>query len=116
MDALIIKPKWINKIFHESKCLEIRSSNTSKRGLIKLAESGSSLIKGECELYDSYPIEDEEHWKQLKEFHQVDISWIELLKRYKKPHAWVLINVKEYNTPVKYNHPKGAVIWVKDVS
>lgn len=112
-DILIIKSKWLNKIFHNGKCLEIRSSNTSKRGIIELAESGTSLIRGRCELQRSYPIEDEEHWEQLKEFHQVDISYDELLKRYKHPYAWVFINVKEYETPFKYNHPKGAVVWVK---
>jgi hypothetical protein len=112
-DILIIKPKWLNKIFHNGKCLEIRGSNTTKRGAIELAESGTSLIRGCCELQHAYPIEDEEHWEQLKEFHQVDISWNELLKRYKHPYAWVFINVKEYKTPIQYIHPKGAVIWVK---
>lgn len=113
-DILIVKPQWLDKIFHSGKCLEIRGTNTTRRGVIELAESGSSLIKGSCEIQHSYVLEDEEHWEQLREFHQVDISWNELLKIYSKPHAWVLINVREYDTPVKYTHPRGAVIWVKN--
>lgn len=37
------------------------------------------------------------------------------LKRYKRPHAWVLRNVKLTEEEWKYEHPKGAIIWVKDV-
>lgn len=113
-DILIIKKKWLDKILNDYKCLEIRSSDTHKRGRIELAESGTSLIKGYCEIDNSYPIEDEEHWEQLRQFHQVDISWDELKKRYKHPYAWTLINVRKYETPIKYTHPKGAVIWVKE--
>tara|TARA_R110002096_G_scaffold92501_3_gene209109 strand:+ start:458 stop:682 length:225 start_codon:yes stop_codon:yes gene_type:complete len=40
--------------------------------------------------------------------HQVkDLS---LLKKWR--YAWRLCNVKKYNKPIPYNHPKGAVIWV----
>lgn len=112
-DILIIKRKWLDKIFHGGKCLEIRGSNTNKRGLIDLAESGSSFVRGYCTLENSYPIQDEEHWEKLKEFHQVDLSWEEIKKRYKKPHAWVFVNIHEYNEPKPYIHPQGAVIWVK---
>ena len=38
-----------------------------------------------------------------------------LKKRYKRPHAWVLRNVKLTEEEWKYEHPKGAIIWVKDV-
>ena len=30
-------------------------------------------------------------------------------------HAWVLRNVKLTEEEWKYEHPKGAIIWVKDV-
>lgn len=37
-------------------------------------------------------------------------------ERYKNPHAWVLADVKPVEDVWYYNHPNGAVIWVKDVS
>lgn len=27
--------------------------------------------------------------------------------------AWEISNVKRYRTPVQYNHPQGAIIWVR---
>lgn len=113
MDILIIKQKWLNKILHNGKCLEIRGSNTTKRGLIGLAESGTSLVKGTCTLSNSFPIKNEDQWEELKELHQVDISWEELLKRYKHPFAWELRNIEAFKLPRPYKHPQGAVIWVK---
>lgn len=114
MDALIIKPEWLDRILHNGKCLEIRGSKTKKRGKIALAESGSSLIKGTCTIETCTRV-DEELWRVFKNDHQVNITYKELLQRYPHPHAWLLENVKEFKEPVKYNHPKGAVIWVKDV-
>ena len=35
---------------------------------------------------------------------------------YKNPHAWVLADVKPVEDVWYYDHPNGAVIWVKDVS
>ena len=43
------------------------------------------------------------HYKELKE-------------RYKNPHAWKLADVKPVEDVWYYDHPNGAVIWVKDVS
>jgi hypothetical protein len=34
------------------------------------------------------------------------------LEYYKKPNGWVLSNAKRLETPIKYKHPMGAIIWV----
>ena len=39
-----------------------------------------------------------------------------LKERYKNPHAWVLADVEPVEDVWYYDHPNGAVIWVKDVS
>lgn len=48
--------------------------------------------------------------------HCVDLSYKELKERYKNPHAWKLADVKPVEDVWYYDHPNGAVIWVKDVS
>ena len=53
MDILIVKPKWAELILTGQKTWEIRGSNTRKRGLIGIAESGTGKVYGEVELIDS---------------------------------------------------------------
>ena len=45
--------------------------------------------------------------------HHVECSWDELKETYKNPHAWIMDNPKSYSKPIPYEHPKGAIIWVK---
>ena len=52
MKGLIIKEKWLNKIFNQEKTWEIRGNNTTIRGKIYLIQSGTKHIYGECELID----------------------------------------------------------------
>lgn len=116
MDGLIIKKKWLDKIIVGEKTLEIRGGRTTKlREKIYLLESGSQVVRGECIIYTCYPITDEFVWDDMKKFHLVEMSYEELLKIYKTPYAWVLRNVKEHEEKRQYNHPAGAVIWVRDI-
>ena len=113
MDILIIKSYWADKIFDENKLWEIRGCNTSKRGKIAIAKSGTGCVFGTVNLINSIPLT-KKLWETNEKNHQVDISWEELLLRYKKPYAWIFECVEKYQTPIPYTHPKGAVIWVKD--
>lgn len=116
MDGLIIKEKWIDKILYDNKSLEIRGSQTKKTGQpIYILESGTGKVRGKCCISHCIPIDSEETWEKLKPAHCVDISYEELLKIYKKPYAWTLENVETMPDGLYYKHPKGAVIWVKDV-
>lgn len=114
MDILIVKPKWVERIFSYNKIWEIRGSDTKKRGLIEIAESGTSLVVGTVNLIGTTPLT-KELWETNEKNHQVDLSWEELLKIYPKPYAWIFetLSAKRYDKPVPYVHPKGAVIWVK---
>lgn len=114
MDILIIKPKWVDRIFGYHKTWEIRGGNTTKRGTIAIAKSGTDCIFGEVDLVDSFPLT-KELWETNEKNHQVELSWEELLKIYPKPYAWVFDwhSVFQYQKPIPYVHPKGAVIWVK---
>lgn len=112
MDILILKQIWGEKILSGEKTWEIRSSNTSKRGKINIAYSKTSSIYGKTFLIESMPLT-EELFVNNRDKHCIDLTWTELIKIYKHPYVWVLNNSEKYNKPIKYNHPKGAVVWVK---
>lgn len=123
MKGLIIKSEWLECIFNKDfpKTWEIRRTATKIRGKIMLIESGSEMIVGECEVKDSIAL-NEAVWYDNFYRHQVCnplllpevqcCPWAILQMRYKKPHAWVLANIKQYEKPIPYKHPQGAVIWV----
>lgn len=110
---LVIKKKWVDEIFHYGKDWEIRGCCTKKRGNIRVAASGTGLIVGEVTLCNVLPLT-KEIWENNKDHHHVNISWEELIKIYKNPYAWVMSERRKYTVPVKYHHPHGAVIWVKE--
>ena len=116
MDGLIIKGQWLDLILSGKKTLEIRGSDTKKVGeAIYLLESGTHRVRGKCRIYSTHPISCS-NWSEEYEKHCVDIAYAELKKIYKNPHAWELTEVEPIKTTWYYNHPKGAVIWVKDVN
>lgn len=112
MYGLIIKKKWLDKILSGEKTLEIRGSKTAHIGeRIALIESGSSQIKGFCVIRSVIALT-EEKWETERDRHCVELSFEDLLKRYKTAYAWELTDVIACKQPVPYKHPQGAVIWV----
>lgn len=115
MDGLIIKPKWCNKILHHYKSLEVRGSKTAKLNQkLYLLESKTNRVKGTFKIVDVIPV-NKENWETYKYLHQVFIDYEELLQIYKTPYFWKLSEIEEFSDTMFYEHPKGAVIWVKDV-
>lgn len=106
-NGLVIRKIWLEKIFHHGKCWEMRSRPTRIRGSIFLIEAGSGLVVGEAVL-DSCHYVSEAMASESVACHQV--SDLALLKRW--CYAWVLRDVRRYETPIPYAHPQGAVIWV----
>ncbi len=113
LDGLLIRVPWIDKILDESKTWEIRGSHTGKEGRIGLIESGTGTIVGVAELVGVVgPLSLKElsaNWRKA------GFDRNEHLFRlpYKQTFAWVLQNPKRLPLPVPYNHPSGAVIWVR---
>lgn len=107
--ALIIKKQWLDLIFDNGKVWEMRSTKTNIRGTIGLIESGSGLIVGKAELTGCGKPLNEFTAILTAEFHQV--CDLELIKKWKYP--WILMGATRYEKPIPYNHPLGAVIWVK---
>ena len=108
--ALIIDSLWLGMILSGLKTWEMRSSCTKIRGEIGLIEKGSGLIIGKANLVDSLPpLDPDDYFNHLLK-HRIT-KRDGLNERWRCP--WVLADVVKFETPVKYSHPKGAVIWVK---
>ena len=112
--GLIIKKEPLRKILRGDKIWELRGSSTKLRGQICLIESksggGRGKVIGQADLIGSYEI------KSVHELndHARDVGASEYFTRlpYPKTFAWILNNRLEYPTPIAYDHPRGAIIWV----
>ena len=111
--ALIVKKKWLTKIFDvcDPKVYEIRGTATHKRGRVGLIESGSGKVVGETILVNSFPVTYQD-LEETREKHKIygDIASV---VKYKKPHAWHLEKTIKYKKPVPYTHKRGCVVWHK---
>lgn len=108
MKCLVIKKPWIDLILSGEKVWEMRSRPTNIRGRIGLIEQGTGLIVGEVDLIgvgESVSHFDIGYcdWKH-------HIKDLELLEKWHIP--WILENAKQYEKPIPYKHPRGAVVWV----
>lgn len=115
VDGLIIKKKWLDLIVDGKKTIEIRGSDTNKQNeTIYLLESGTHRVVETVVISATHHISCSD-WSEEREKHCVDISYADLKKRYKTTYAWVLTDVEPIEDVWFYDHPQGAVIWVKDV-
>lgn len=113
MRGLLIREPWIGKILKGSKKWEIRGSKTNIRGTIALIRSGSGLVVGVCDLVGVLGPLPLSKMKRNIEKHHITLSSLKGGLRYKKTYAWILKNIKPLKKAVPYEHPQGAIIWVK---
>lgn len=113
MHGLIIKKHWLDLIFSGEKTWEIRGHDCKRRDKIAFIESGTKTVVGTCEIVESFRT-NPQHLEQNQHRTCITDQERDWLFAYRRPHAWVLSNAKRIE-PVPYDHPKGAVIWVRDV-
>lgn len=108
--GLIIKKPWITRILSNGKKWEMRSKMTNIRGRIGLIEAGSSLVVGEANITGcgNKPISQLE---RILTAHLHQVPDLDLLDKWCYP--WFLEDVKKYEKPIPYNHPQGAITWVR---
>jgi len=112
MRGLIIREPWIGKILAGEKTWEIRGSKTKIREPIALIRGGSGLVVGTCDLVDVVgPLSLKELKANANKIGSQPSQLTEL--RYAATYAWVLSRVTPLKKPKHYEHPRGAVIWVK---
>lgn len=106
--ALVVKAPFAQLIISGAKKWEVRTRNTHLRGRVSIALSGSQTLLGEVTIVGSVRmtismIENYEmhRIKNLEAVPQNDF-W-----------AWVLQHPCPYPVPIPYNHPSGAISWVR---
>ena len=117
--ALLLKKPWAMKILQGEKTLEIRGSNTKKRGTIAIASEGKVL--GEVALKDSFQIAFNDEHGQMHDLEPYNFANMYAQHRvgsssqikYKKVYAWALTNPKLYDHPVDLHMKRGCIVWVK---
>lgn len=113
MDGLIIKEPYAGWILAGDKVIELRGSNTTKRGEIAIIKSGTSKVYGTVEIVETFKIETRTQYEALRLKHCVGAERKDI--RYKNLWAWVLEKPTIFQTPIEYKPKLGQQIWVKDV-
>lgn len=111
LDCLIVKAPWSDLILDGKKKLEIRGCRTSKRGIVGIIEGGSGEIKGLVDIAGCRELTEESFDRERKQHCIQNVPWQML--PYKKVYGWQMKYPTRFKKPVKYNHPKGAVLWVR---
>lgn len=111
--GLVVREPYVDWIVDGEKTWELRGSATKVRGPIALIAGGTGTVVGTCELRDSIgPLTVEDLRKNARKLNQRPSDFHEPLY-YTRTYAWVLANARRLPKPVSYEHPSGAVIWVK---
>ncbi len=109
--GLLIMKEPLDKILAGTKTWEIRNTAVNIRGPIALIESGSGHVVGVCELVASVgPLSAAE----FRRNHRRHGNPPDVTRGYgTRTHAWVVQNARRLPKPVPYEHPSGAIKWVK---
>jgi len=110
--ALLIREPWISMILDGKKDWEMRTTSTKLRGPIALVAAGSGKIMGVAELTEVRGPFNRLQMIFNQKHHRIDKRDIEYGTNEWNT-AWVLKNAQRLEKPIPYNHPSGAVIWVK---
>jgi len=110
--GLVIKSPFIERILAGTKTWEMRSTLTKIRGPIALIKQGSGQIIGVANLVDTKgPLSQQDKLNAMDK-HQISIERLQSGETDKWGNAWVMENAQPLISPIDYQHPNGAVIWV----
>lgn len=110
--GLVIRQPWVDHILRGEKRWELRSRSTTIRGPIALIQSGTGLVVGTAFLEGVIgPLVPGQFEQATEEGHVVGTELQAVA--YPKLYAWVLSGARPLPRPLPYDHPQGAVIWVR---
>ena len=113
MQALVIDESWIGKILRGEKTWEMRKTACHKRGRIALIRKGSGLVVGTGEVAGSLPsIKTRQAYADAESFHGIPTERQAAAFTDGWTTPWVLADTRPLASPVPYQHPSGAVIWI----
>ncbi|HMN15129.1 MAG TPA: ASCH domain-containing protein [Bellilinea sp.] len=113
MKGLVVREPWIDLILSGEKAWEMRSRKTSYRGPVALIRKGSGTIVGVADLVGIRPPLSRAEMIDAYPLHCIPRDLIERGEVAKWTTPWVLANVRRLASPVSYEHPAGAVTWVR---
>ena len=112
--ALIVKAPYAELIVSGKKIMEMRSQHTKIRERVGIIQQGTGKIIGSVEIIDSVsyahntePLKNE----FLQQLHCLKNDDLHLLDKWCV--GWHLMNAIKYENPQPYQHPKGAITWVR---
>ena len=110
--ALLVRRPWIDMLLDGDKTWEMRGSRTFVRGRVGLIASRTGTVVGVCDLVDCIgPLTANQFRKNAKKAgmrpSEAELGW------YRQTYAWVMAKPRRLKEPVPYEHPSGAVIWVR---
>lgn len=113
MKGLVIDEPWIGKILRREKTWEMRKTACHQRGQVALIRKGSGLVMGVADVVDSRaPIATRGAYADAEPFHGIPPDRQERAFADGWTSPWVLAEARPLASPVRYQHPPGAVIWV----
>lgn len=111
--GLVIQQPWVGMITVGKKTWEMRTRQTKLRGWIGLIEQGTGQITGVAYLKASPPaLRRSDHHLHYRK-HRVKLDDGKKVYSGKYLFPWVLDKAIKLPKPLKYQHPNGAVTWVK---
>jgi hypothetical protein len=111
--GLLIHGRWLEQIVRGTKTWELRGSKTAVRGLIGLIEAGAKRVVGTAVVRDVVGPLSVAQLRRATDRHGVPSAELGRVLPYRRTYAWVLADSRRLRRPVRYEHPPGAVIWVK---
>jgi hypothetical protein len=110
--GLIIASPHIERILSGEKDWEMRSTSTKQRGRIALIRKGSGLVVGSVEVVGCTEKLSRHQMLNEQHRHRISSGDIESGKVDSWNRGWMLRDARLLATPIPYDHPHGAVIWV----
>jgi hypothetical protein len=107
--GLVVHEEPLEKILGGRKTWELRTTSTRLRGRIALIQSGSGLIVGTCRVVDAVgPLTRQQ---RLTGWRRAGFPKGKMLPA--GSYAWVIADARRLKRPLRYRHPKGAIVWVR---
>jgi ASCH domain len=112
--GLLIREPYVTQLLNGEKTWEIRGRSTQIRGTIAIIRSGSGKVFGTVNLVRVLgPLA----LSDLVEARELTVREREEFRRnglpYSKTFAYVCSHPRWFREPVRYDHPNGAVTWVR---
>ena len=112
VSALTLKQEWLDLILTGSKTWEIRSQPTNKRERVALAQSGTTVLRGDVEIVNCVPLDAQSFVTSIDKHCVPQNRHTEVIGGYAKIFAWELARPRRYRTPISYKRMPGQVGWV----